>query len=245
MQELLGGIGGLLGGGLSAFSAYQANKANRDIAQQQMQFQERMSNTAYQRSTADMRAAGINPMLAYSQGGASTPPGASATMQPVNSAQDTMQMFHSIAQLSNLMAQTDKTRAETDVINTNRPPAGSQPYWMRALEDMAKKFTSDSIAKAIPVGIQGAGALGASYAMKKLINQQLSNAKAFSSPQSDYILDRRNQVKNSAGSIFYDKPSKEFYNVKTGEIVDRKKAFLKKRQETINRAVEAQSRSRK
>jgi hypothetical protein len=68
-------------GGLAAFGQERTNAQNAQLARQQMDFQAQMSGTSYQRAVADMMAAGLNPMLAYSQGGASTPGGQTAVMQ--------------------------------------------------------------------------------------------------------------------------------------------------------------------
>jgi len=68
-------------GGLAAFGQERTNAQNAQLAREQMGFQAQMSGTSYQRAVADMMAAGLNPMLAYSQGGASTPTGQTAVMQ--------------------------------------------------------------------------------------------------------------------------------------------------------------------
>jgi hypothetical protein len=57
-------------------------KADKAEASRNRFFQEHMSNTAYQRAMSDMKKAGLNPMLAYQQGGATTPSGAMAAPAP-------------------------------------------------------------------------------------------------------------------------------------------------------------------
>lgn len=79
LPAAIAAAGGLAGSALDSYSQSSANDANRRSSREQMSFQERMSNTAYQRSVADMKSAGLNPALMYGSGGASsTPSGANS-----------------------------------------------------------------------------------------------------------------------------------------------------------------------
>ena len=129
---------GLVGAGLGFLGGERANAANRDIASaanassaeqaaKQMEFQSRMRDTQYQTAVEDMKKAGLNPMLAYTQGGAGTPSGAMgqvSTAKMGNSVGSALQGYQSLsmnnadldlkkATTTGTTATTLKTEAET------------------------------------------------------------------------------------------------------------------------------------
>jgi hypothetical protein len=90
-----------------------ANQQAKKSAAKQMAFQKDMSNTSYQRTVKDMRAAGINPILAYKMGGASTPGGAS--YQPANIGSAGAKAYLESAQFDQVKSATRVAEAQADM----------------------------------------------------------------------------------------------------------------------------------
>ena len=131
-------LGGSIGGILGFLGQQQTNQKNWDIAQaanqasaeqaqRQMDFQERMRESQYQTAVRDMQKAGLNPMLAYQQGGAGTPSGAMgqvSTAKIGNAIGSALQGYQTLAMTNadldlkdattkGTTAQTIKTEADT------------------------------------------------------------------------------------------------------------------------------------
>lgn len=93
MNPLLALGGSVIGGLFNYMGTEQTNQNNADMlasqeafsagqAQLNRDFQAQMSNTAYQRASADMKAAGLNPAAMFGSGGAATTPSGSAASAP-------------------------------------------------------------------------------------------------------------------------------------------------------------------
>lgn len=140
--------GGLLGGVGSYFAAREQSEFNAEQAAKNRAFQERMSNTAYQRAAADLDAAGLNRILALGSP-ATTPGGSVASMSipgygdignmAVNGASAGQAISQSKAQEQTIKNQAANLAADLKRIKADATVANVKSTLWQSLEPLADK----------------------------------------------------------------------------------------------------------
>lgn len=189
---LLQGGSGLLGGLFGSQGQKEVNAKQLQFNAQQAQinrdWQERMSNTAYQRAMADMRSAGLNPILASNLGGASTPGGSSASIQLGNPGASMQQgieaLGRSVGHSAEVRARLTQAAKDDSQVDLNKESTKyteantglTREATTKAVQDTATSAANEQAAKAQADAARARAAVD--HATIGLVHEQTNSARS-------------------------------------------------------------------
>ncbi|WNK13004.1 MAG: DNA pilot protein [Microvirus sp.] len=110
------GIGDVLQGA-QIIGGFMRNDQARSSAHEQIDFQREMANTAHQREVADLRAAGLNPILSATKGFSGAPSPMGARYEPANPFEGSVS---SAAEVQRVSPEVKKLEAEIELLKQRR-----------------------------------------------------------------------------------------------------------------------------
>lgn len=176
---------GLISGGIAAGGSLLSNIWGAGEASKNRDFQEQMSSTAHQRQVADLRAAGLNPILSALGSGASSPGGSQANINDMGPGlskgfETGMGMRMLNQQIENMRQQEVATHATGIATSKQGNLAAEQATYQRELTKN-KELENKLLRETLPDLIKQARAKGD----WSQVNQLMGVIKAGTSSASD------------------------------------------------------------
>lgn len=141
-DAIIGAVAGsVIGGAFDVFGQNSANAANRSMMNEANQFNAQQFATRYQTTVKDLEAAGLNPMLAYGQGGGSPPSAVPIAMQ-TNAYQRAGDYAQKAIGAANTAVQTDLAKTQEKLTDMNITKAMSE---IAVNDELRKKLSAETL----------------------------------------------------------------------------------------------------